>query len=406
MVRGSYYQKFKLNRRYWNEVYVKTESKVLKNFEALIYFGRASVDSEQQFKLVFAGDGSKSFLNQVDVKGKIALIFSNRLRQDGYLKSDTLKARGAAGVIFVNPDDDTQFTTLKNTLKRHLLRPKYSLVTDTLKFKNNGLLFWASNYQVKRLMGVSSKTLCKLMKQGDIKNIASGEITIKCQRANDIIETENVIGFLPGKKDSSIIITAHYDHLGGTESYYFPGADDNASGVAAMLEIAEAFSKQEEPNCNIIFMATTAEELGLFGSRYFVDDVLFKASKIALNVNLDMLGRTDKEHSTEDIYVYSIGTEYLNAEKELLQEAKMAYEKAYFDYSMDKVKDISGLFHRADQYSFYEKGVPAILFTSGLHADYHKTSDKPSFISIELLEKRTELIFMGIDLMQKELFAQ
>ena len=405
MVRGSYYQKFKLNRQYWNEVYIEVDGKKLNNFEEIIYFGHDSINTEKQFELVFAGDGSGPLLNQIDVKGKMALVFSNSLRRDGYTKSDSLTARGAIGVIFVNPDNDAQFTTLKNTLKRHVLSPRYSLTEDTSRYKDDIIRFWASNFQVKRLVGMSSKVLSKKIKQGNIKGVPVKTVSLKCRRANDLIETENVIGFLPGKTDSSIIVTAHYDHLGGAEKYYYPGADDNASGVAAMLEVAEAFSMKEKPNCNIVFMATTAEELGLFGSKYFADDLLFKASKIALNINLDMLGRTDKEHNVEQTYVYSIGTEYLRKYKGLMQEAKQEYKNAYFDYSQDKVKDISGLFHRADQYSFYKKGVPAIFFTSGLHADYHKTTDKATLINYKLLENRTELIFMAIDIMQMKMFG-
>ena len=241
------------------------------------------------------------------------------------------------------------------------------------------------------------------MELKDISVIPATTIGVKCALSTTKIETENIVGFLQGNSDSSLIITAHYDHLGGNGDTYFPGADDNASGVAAMLEIAEAFAHKNTLGCNIIFLATTAEEEGMIGSDFYVNDTIFDSARIALNVNLDMLGRIDNKHSSNECYIYSVGTDEHNNLKELQKQATAILNNGYYDYSMDKTADLSGFYHRADQYNFYSKGVSAILFTSGLHDDYHKPTDSARLINYRILENRAKLIFITLDLIQESI---
>jgi hypothetical protein len=110
-------------------------------------------------------------------------------------------------------------------------------------------------------------------------------------------QTQNVIGFVPGKlqPDSFLVFTAHYDHLGSiNENTYFPGANDNASGTSMLLELAHYYSQPEnQPDYSIAFMAFSAEEAGLVGSRFYVEQPLFPLSKIKFLVNLDLVGTGD-----------------------------------------------------------------------------------------------------------------
>ena len=179
-------------------------------------------------------------------------------------------------------------------------------------------------------------------------------------------QTQNVIGYVEGSSqpDSFLVFTAHYDHLGGQgEEVYFPGANDNASGTAMLLELAEHYSKPENrPKYSIAFIAFAAEEAGLLGSFYYVQNPLFPLGSIRFLINLDLLGTGDdglmvvngQVHKKEFALLDS-----LNKTQHLLPQIKSRGKAA-----------------NSDHYPFSEKGVPAFFFyTLGGTAAYHNTQD-------------------------------
>lgn len=180
-------------------------------------------------------------------------------------------------------------------------------------------------------------------------------------------ETQNVIGYIEGKSepDSFIVFTSHYDHLGrmGSE-VYFPGANDNASGVSLLLNLAKYYSQPEnQPDCSIAFMAFTAEEVGLLGSYYYSENPLFPLESIRFVVNLDLTG-------TGDDGIKVVNGAVLKKEFELLK--KINEDKGYL-----KKVEPRGEAANSDHYFFYKNGVRSFfIYTLGGITEYHNIHDK------------------------------
>jgi len=180
----------------------------------------------------------------------------------------------------------------------------------------------------------------------------------------------NVAGYLPGQTDEYLVIGAHYDHLGLGEQYSLapslagtvhPGADDNASGTAGVIELARWFSSQPRQKRGILFLTFAGEELGLLGSSFYVNHPLFPLSKEVVMINMDMIGRL----RDGKVFIGGVGTG--TTLKKLLEEVVPKYN-LHADYS-------EAGYGSSDHTSFTTKQVPVLFFFSGLHADYHKPSD-------------------------------
>ncbi|WP_266203120.1 M28 family metallopeptidase [Pontibacter kalidii] len=179
-------------------------------------------------------------------------------------------------------------------------------------------------------------------------------------------QTQNVIGFIPGSQqpDSVLVFTAHYDHLGSQgREVYFPGANDNASGTAMLLELAQHYSRPENrPKYTMVFMAFAAEEAGLLGSFHYVQHPLFPLRQISFLVNLDLLGTGDDGLMVVNGKVHEPAfklLQRLNEQHQCLPQIKSRGKAA-----------------NSDHYPFSEAGVPAFFFyTLGGTAAYHNPQD-------------------------------
>jgi len=195
------------------------------------------------------------------------------------------------------------------------------------------------------------------------------------EEKNQAVErtTENVLGFLDNQASYTLVIGAHYDHLGkgnlgnsldpNPKGKIHNGADDNASGVAGLLELARGYaSNGVRESMNFLFVAFSAEEEGLLGSKYFTEHPTMDLQNIDCMINLDMIGRLDP--TTHKLIVYGIGTSPKLAA--LVQSISVD--------SIHVVTDSSGV-GPSDQTSFYLKNIPVLHFFTGSHSDYHKPSD-------------------------------
>ncbi len=213
--------------------------------------------------------------------------------------------------------------------------------------------------------------------------------------------SENVIAFIKGseKPDEVVIISAHYDHLGFTnEGKINNGADDNASGTSALMEIAQAFELAKDdghsPKRSILFLHLTAEEIGTYGSNYYTKYPVFKLDSTISDLNIDMIGRVDKAHINNKNYIYLIGSDRLSKELHYLSEkVNDAFVKINLDYKYDAENEDNHYFERSDQYNFAIQGIPVIFYFNGVHEDYHQPTDTAEKIDYNLLAKRTKLIF-------------
>ncbi|OEY72618.1 M28 family metallopeptidase [Salegentibacter salarius] len=215
-------------------------------------------------------------------------------------------------------------------------------------------------------------------------------------------DSENVLGFIKGseKPDEILVITSHYDHVGvDDEGNIYNGADDGGSGPVGILEIAEAFKAAQKdgytPKRSILFIHLTGEEKGLLGSKYYVENPVFPLENTVANLNMDMIGRIDKEHEGNDNYVYLIGSDKLSTDlHELSENVNSEYMNMDLDYTYNDENDPNRFYYRSDHYNFAKNNIPVIFYFNGVHPDYHKPTDTVEKIEYEALMKRARLVFL------------
>lgn len=218
--------------------------------------------------------------------------------------------------------------------------------------------------------------------------VENTEFRLKKEYDLSPINTANIIAIIEGSdpilKNEYIAITAHIDHLGIQGNEIMNGADDNASGCAAVIEIAEALSKSKLKR-SVICILFTGEELGLFGSYYFTENPPVMLKNIIAVGNIDMIGRPDtvpNEFST-------VGADKISPKlKEIINEVNIRTSNLILD-TVNHNSD----FIRGDHYTFYLQGIPSVMFTSLEHEDYHTPADDPDKIDYEFLQKSSQLVY-------------
>ncbi|GGC54079.1 aminopeptidase [Pedobacter quisquiliarum] len=212
-------------------------------------------------------------------------------------------------------------------------------------------------------------------------------------RTGKMVDAKNLIAYIPGKSPEIIVISGHYDHLGVINEEIYNGADDNASGVAAMLNIA-AHYKKSKPDHTLVFAFFDAGELDWQGSGYFVDHAPFDLKKVLLNVNLDMISHNEKNE------LYAAGT-FTNPQL-----------KKYLTHTQPNVKimlghdnpefNVDDWTNQSDQGAFNAKGIPFLYFGVEDHKDYHKASDKFENIQPAFFIDAAEAILEIVDNVDKD----
>jgi hypothetical protein len=206
-------------------------------------------------------------------------------------------------------------------------------------------------------------------------------------------ELPNVIGVLEGSdsalRHEYVVYSAHIDHIGltpGQPDSINNGADDNASGVAGLLELAQAFSRPgARPRRSLLFLAPSAEEPGLLGSEHFTEHPTVPLKDIVADINMDLIGRNWPDS------VIAVGLEQSDLGATLRQVVE-----AHPELRMTPIPDRwpeERIFYRSDHYNFARKGVPILFFTSGTHSDYHRPSDEPGLINGEKESRLVQLLF-------------
>jgi hypothetical protein len=216
----------------------------------------------------------------------------------------------------------------------------------------------------------------------------------------DLKDSQNIIAYIEGSEfpDEYIYISAHSDHEGVVNGEIYNGADDNGSGTAAVLEMAEAFKLAKKqgkgPKRSVVFLHVTAEEIGLHGSRYYSNNPVFPLESTISLLNIDMIGRVDNAHVNNENYIYLIGSNRLSTELDFIaQEANRTFTNLELDYNFNKKNDVNRYYYRSDHYNFAQKDIPVIFFFNGEHKDYSKPTDTADKINYPLLTKRTHFIF-------------
>ena len=189
------------------------------------------------------------------------------------------------------------------------------------------------------------------------------------------VKTYNIIATLPGNdkklKNEYVVIGAHYDSVKNTLGLIHNGADDNGSGTSMILELFEKFASENNHKRTLVFMAFGGEELGLLGSKHYVNNPTIDLSKVQLMVNLDMVGRMDEENNVQ------LGGS---------PSAKNFSSKLHPFFVNSKINIIDlgkGIFSRSDHYNFYKKDIPVLFFFTGIHPDYHTATDDEDKINYD-----------------------
>ncbi len=370
-----------------------TKAELGVDFRPLAFSKNTVAEGEVVFAgygIEFEGDSLKwNDYSNLDVKGKWVMM----LRQDPDINNsdspliaqstERTKAllatdKGAIGVLFVSG---------VNTEKKDILDELYF---DKSKSRADIPVIQITRNFADKLLQGSKKNIEDIEKSivSDFKTITlNTNVSLKVE--TDVIfekvETQNIIAKIEGTdtklKDEVVIIGAHYDHLGfggpgsgsraPEEHAVHNGADDNASGVAGIIEIAQKMANSEfKPKRTVIFMAFGAEEMGLLGSKFFTENPLIDISKIKMMLNFDMIGRLD---SSKTLTIGGTGT--TAASTDIIN--KYAKEQ---NLNIQMSKEGSG---PSDHAAFYVKNIPVLFFFTGIHDDYHTPSDDVETINLE-----------------------
>ena len=360
----------------------ETEPKLREDYITLPFSGNADING----KLVFAGFGISApdlkydDYDGVNVKDKIVIVFRNTPEPktphsefDAYSplrkKASVARDKGALGIIFMNPYDENKPTDdlVEFEFDRGGSVTDFAVVDIKRNFIED--LFKSEGKDLKEVYDKIIET--KQPYSFELKN-SSAEIKTEVKEVE--ATSWNVGGYIEGKdpelKKEWLIIGAHFDHLGmggegslyrGKEPQIHNGADDNASGTAGVMELAEKFASQKDKvKRSIAFFTFSGEELGLLGSNYLVNHMPFPVEESAAMINMDMIGRL----RDSSLIVYGTGTSS-NFKDLLNKENKFGFKLSFNDEG----------YGPSDQSSFYGAKIPVLFFFTGTHEDYHKPTD-------------------------------
>ncbi|MBU1097001.1 MAG: M20/M25/M40 family metallo-hydrolase [Bacteroidetes bacterium] len=336
----------------------------------------------------------------IDAKGKWVIILRGSPSGDGHgdpyanyssIRKKILTARDnqAAGVIFVTGKD---FDADDNLIDFSFSRRESSagLISINIKRTIADKLFAAADVTIDGLEQTIKQNSSPVVFELPI------EITGQTDLVKQMTKTENVAAILEGSdpilKNEFVIIGAHYDHLGyggagsGSRSpdtvAIHNGADDNASGTAAALEVFEKLAaNRKELKRSVLFLAFTAEEMGLIGSKYFTDNPFIDLKNVKFMVNMDMVGRLSAD--TKNLTIGGSGTAV--GLEDIL--------KKHTDKSGLNIKFSAEGYGPSDHASFYAKDIPVAFVFTGVHDDYHKPSDDADLINYEGEKSVADLVY-------------
>ncbi|NOG99647.1 MAG: M20/M25/M40 family metallo-hydrolase [Ignavibacteriae bacterium] len=327
----------------------------------------------------------------IDVSGKIVIVFKqnpkwkiNNLNWKQITprqKSAIAAEHGARGILFVSRPNDKNPQGIIGSVysgegEQNVNFPQLHISKETANdfLEKTGAAI--SEYQTKI---DSLKTPHSIL----LNNKAAIKVEAEYNKRKETVNIAAMLkGSYPVMKNEYVVVGAHLDHVGRQGEIYFPGANDNASGSSALLEIAEAFVVGEiEPKRSIIFVLFASEEAGLFGSKYFVNTFPQPLNAITAMLNLDCIGYGD-----------SIQVHNGKGAPELWNLAKQI-DEVYTKSMISKTWGGGG----ADATPFHERGIPSIYFVSTNSYDHlHSISDKPETLNRELIEKITRLAYLTV----------
>ncbi|MEH6308863.1 M28 family peptidase [Olivibacter sp. CPCC 100613] len=428
-VNNSYYQPVALASKAFFVDTFQVGNRSFQHEKDFLIVGKRSKQEIKANELVFIGYGisEKHYddLAKVDITDKVVLLINEDEPRDETGKSlitgetkaslwTTSNSKRIQNIIRKKPklilavsnDADSLMHQISKNRYAERIRIKEDLEQESQRIDQSPTVVYLSP-RTANLILESSKSNLEQLKQAitekkkPVHRTFKSPLSLSFGQRNVAIKAQNVLGYLEGTdlKNELLVITAHYDHIGvNPDGEINNGADDDASGVTAVLEIAKAFTKAKRdghsPRRSILFMTVTGEEKGLLGSDYYTRHPIFPLNKTIANLNIDMIGRIDPSHFAKPDYVYLVGSDKLSSTLHHISEtANQTYTKLNLDYRYNDPNDPEKIYYRSDHYNFAKNNIPVIFYFNGVHEDYHDIGDTVDKIDFELLSKRAKLVF-------------
>ena len=363
-------------------------------------------------EIVFAGYGvsdiSYNDFRNMDITGKGVMVLTgigpknkygvryDNSKTSNYPNQDYINLKKPKVLIKIRSGFDTFYAGSSSFINYYTGRNSNEIPTIEINELLANKILESSNTSVKQQM-------YNIEHDGEPAPFAiNKELSFRGNYFSESAQAKNILAFVEGSdlKNEYIVLCAHYDHLGVRYNEIYYGADDNASGTSAVMEIARLLAKAKKEGKalrrSVVILLTTGEEAGLKGSEYYTQEPVYPLDKTVACVNIDMVGRiATKRQEAGNKYVY---LSYHKQDSKNLEECVKRVNKNTTDLTIidDVYPDSYNFFSRSDQYSFHLKKVPSLFFTSGEHNDYHTSRDKANLIDYAGLTERTKLAFLTV----------
>ena len=425
-VNGSHFQSFNLIQHQPQQIII-SDGKI--DFQPTIdFFSPSAILKDSSFilnKIAFAGYGIQSEkyndYKNTDTTATAVMFMRGepRLSDNNFLltqtqnpgewstnkrrKMELARQKGFKLVFIIEDDFDASFQENAH----RIYSGRMNLLEDFApeKFSAGMLVIHISKKMANQLLKGNQQSVESVIKtisssQKSENFIVKTQLNIHVYQTHEQLKAENVLGYVEGSdlKNELVVITAHYDHLGVQENKIYNGADDDGSGTVAVMELAAAFAQAKKegngPRRSLLFMTVAGEEKGLLGSDYYSRHPVFPLKNTVANLNIDMIGRIDKEHEGNPDYVYIIGSNMLSNElHEINENCNNKQVKLQLDYTFNSADDPNRYYYRSDHYNFAKNNIPVIFYFNGVHEDYHQETDEVDKINFTKMEKITRLVF-------------
>lgn len=388
--------------------------------------------------IVFGGFGVDDSLNNVRnlegdaIAGNWVLVFEqipyvvedDTLVNTNYTARDRLitliRDYGARGILLISDQTEAEFNEMAEVNSQTISVPE----NLELAYRGSGQSSYTPPYAytyispefAAEILDVDGEQGVEELRESTIENLqdfrsekTSYYLEYTPYEGNKTIETNNVVAYFEGAdpelKDEVVVIMGHYDHVGiGSPNeegdFIYNGADDNGSGTAGLMAIANAFHQAAEdgskPKRSILFLHVSAEESGLLGSRYYSDHPVIPIEQTVAALNTDMISRSDPEHikAGNTDYVYLIGGEIISSQLDsLVQDANQKSVNMTLDRGYNDLNDPNQFYRRSDHWNFGRLRVPFVFFFTGVHEDYHAPGDEIHDVDFEKYTRVVRLIY-------------
>jgi len=404
--KGSFFQPFSMVRRQrlLNEAYLSIKGADGKE-EKIELKGKVGVVSRRDVRWkerwVFAGKGtgsdsdSRDVFHGLPVKDSVVLIAPDKGEAGRWAWG--ARAAGARRIVVVSDEQ-----ARRRIGARLPQRARYRIEAEWSPAGDDEIVYITSDI-ADRILKRWDTSLEKMRKSGGGGRVLDGadfELVVELKETID--KTRNVVGFIPGSdpelRDEAVVIGGHLDHVGEHDGKIFNGADDNASGSTALLAVCRALmANSRRPRRSTVIVFFGAEERGLHGSRYYVDNPTLPIEKMVCMFNMDMVGRNeerrDRSGKVTEKAADNVDCLHVIGSKRHSLELDPWIHKVNGPIGFKFEYDEEGVWNRSDQYNFAAKGVPVTFFFAGFHADYHKPTDTIEKINFDKVTRVSRLVY-------------